>query len=146
FLPRITSVIARAAMALFVITLAFAQDRGTIRGTVTDPLGAGVPEATVTAKNVNTGLTQTVKSAADGVYTVLYLPVGNYSVTTERSGFRKSETTGVRVDVATVADVDVKLAVAGVDQSIDVTASAPLLETQGSNLGKVVPTKAISDL
>src|SRR5437660_5525837 len=127
-------------------SLAFAQDRGTIRGTITDQSGAAVPEATVTVKNVDTGLTQTVKTSGDGVYTVPYLPVGNYTVSTEKTGFRKAETAGVRVDVATIVDVDVKLTVGGVDQIVDVSAAAPLLETQGSNLGKVVATQAIRDL
>ena len=57
---------------------AFAQDRGTIRGVVTDPTGASVPEATVTVKNINTGLTQTVKTSADGVYSVLYDGKGGF--------------------------------------------------------------------
>ena len=72
-----------------------------------------MPEATVTVKNVNTGLTQTVKTSADGVYNVLYLPAGDYTVTTEKAGFRKAETSGVGVHVATVANVDVTLAVGG---------------------------------
>ena len=46
----------------------------------TDQSSAPVPDATVTVKNVNTGLTQIAKTGVDGVYTVLYLPVGNYSV------------------------------------------------------------------
>src|SRR5258706_2792928 len=122
------------ALLAIVSSALFAQNRGTIRGTITDPSGAAVPEAVVTVKNVNTGLTQTVKTSADGVYTVPYLQVGDYTVTTYKDGFRKAETTGVRVDVASVVDVDVKLAVSGVDQSIEVPAAAPLLETQGSNL------------
>src|SRR5262249_43599817 len=56
------------------------------------------------------------------------------------------ETTSIRVDVNSVAGVDVKLTVGAVDQSVEVIAAAPLLEIQGSNLGKVIPTKAISDL
>ena len=124
----------------------FAQDRGTIRGVVTDPSGATVPEATVTVKNVNTGLTQTVKTSADGVYNVLYLPAGDYTVTTEKSGFRKAETSGVSVHVATVASVDVSLAVGGTDQSVEVTAVTPLLDLQGTNLGKIIPKNAIRDL
>ena len=113
---------------------------------MTDPSGATVPEATVTVKNVNTGLTQTVKTSADGVYNVLYLPAGDYTVTTEKAGFRKAETSGVGVHVATVANVDVALAVGGVDQSVEVTAAAPLLDVQGTNLGKVIPKNAINDL
>ena len=123
-----------------------AQDRGTIRGVVTDPSGASVPDATVTVKNVNTGLIQTVKTAADGVYSVLYLPAGDYTVSTEKEGFRKSEIGGVGVHVATVSSVDVTLTIGAVDQAVEVTAAAPLLDVQGTNLGKVIPKDAIKDL
>ena len=123
-----------------------AQDRGTIRGVVTDQSGAAVPGAIVTVKNVNTGLIQTAKTEADGVYIVLYLPAGDYTVTTEKTGFQKVETTGVGVHVATVSSVDVTLKVSGVEQAVEVTASAPLLDVQGTNLGKVLPKNVISDL
>src|SRR5260370_483589 len=131
---------------LLLVGSVFAQDRGTIRGVVTDPSGATVPEATVRVKKVNTGLTQTVKTSADGVYNVLYLPAGDYTVTTEKQGFRKAETSGVGVQVATVTRVDVSLEVGGVDQSVEVTAATPLLDVQGTNLGKVIPKNAIKDL
>src|ERR1051325_5186052 len=134
------------AAVLLLVGSALAQDRGTIRGVVSDPSGAAVPEATVTVKNVNTGLTQTVKTSSDGVYSVLYLPAGSYTVSTEKEGFRKAETTGIDVHVATVATVDVTLTVGAVDQSVDVTAAAPLLDVQGTNLGKIIPKKAINDL
>src|SRR5258708_10177881 len=131
---------------LLLAGFVFAQDRGTIRGVVTDPSGATVPDATVTVKNINTGLKQTVKTSADGVYNVLYLPAGDYTVTTEKQGFRKAETSGVGVHVATVANVDVSLSVGGTDQSVDVSAAAPLLDLQGTNLGKIIPKNAIRDL
>ena len=131
---------------LFAIGTCLAQDRGTIRGVVTDQSNATVPEATVTVKNINTGLTETVKTSSDGVYSVLYLPAGEYTVTTEKAGFRKAQTSGVAVHVATVSNVDISLAVGAVDQSVEVTAATPLLDVQGTNLGKVIPKKAIQDL
>ncbi|MEO8128690.1 MAG: carboxypeptidase-like regulatory domain-containing protein, partial [Bryobacteraceae bacterium] len=125
---------------------AWTQNLGTVRGTVTDSTGAAVPQVAVTAENVDTGLKQSVNTGTDGIYSIVYLPVGNYKISTDKSGFRRSETTGVRVDVASVVDVDIRLVVGAVDQSVDVTAAAPLLETTGSNLGKVVATRAITDL
>ena len=125
---------------------ALAQDRGTIRGTVTDQSGAAVAGAEVTARNVDTGLRQPTTSGADGIFNLLYLPAGNYTVTVAMTGFRSVERTGIRVNVATVAGLDVTLAVGTVDQSVDVTAAPPLLELQGTNLGKVLPTRAIRDL
>src|ERR1035437_10262992 len=102
----------------------FAQDRGTIRGVVTDASGATVPEATVTVKNVNTGLTQTVKTSADGIYNVLYLPAGDYTVATEKTGFRKADTSGVVLHVVTVpeATVTVKNVNTGLTQTVKTSA------------------------
>ena len=123
-----------------------AQDRGTIRGFVSDSTGGIVPGATISVKNVDTGLKQTVQTAADGGYSVLYLPSGSYRVTTEKAGFRKSEATGVQVQVATVTSVDVVLTVGTLEQTVEVTAAASLLDAQGTNLGKVIPKNAIKDL
>src|SRR5215831_15862004 len=141
------SIQSRFPVAILLLAgFAVAQDRGTIRGVVTDPSAAAVPDATVTVKNINTGLKQTAKTGSDGVYSVLYLPSGQYTVTTEKQGFKKSEVSGVEVHVATVANIDVVLTVGGLDQSVEVNASAPLLDLQGTNLGKVLPKQAISDL
>jgi hypothetical protein len=131
---------------LLLAGLCFAQDRGTIRGIVTDESGAPVPEAAVTARNVNTGLELNVRTAADGVYTVPYLPAGTYTVTTQKVGFRKSEAANVPANVNTVVDVNMQLLVGSLDQKIEVTATAPLLETQGSNLGRVMGAQTLEDL
>src|SRR5260370_8187562 len=93
-------------IALFAIIAcaAVAQDRGAIRGTITDPTGAAVPEAAVTVKNVNTGLTQTVRTSSDGVFTIPYLPVGDYTVSTANAGFPKPETPRVRAHMPSILD------------------------------------------
>src|SRR5207302_9667688 len=135
-----------AVVLLCTAALGFAQDRGTVRGTVSDPTGASVPDAVVTARNLDTGLTQSARTGPDGVYNIVYLPVGSYTVTTEKPGFRKAEATNVRVGVNTIANVDVTLTVGTVDQSVEVTSAAPLLETQGSNLGRIMAAKTLQDL
>src|SRR5450432_2714867 len=91
------------------------QNQGAIRGTVSDPSAAVVSAATVTARNVETGTAQTATTNDEGAYSFPYLQIGNYQVTVEKPGFRKSETNGVRVDVASVTDVNVKMLVGGVD-------------------------------
>ena len=126
--------------------LCFAQNTGSIRGTVTDASSAVVPDASVSAKNLQTGLVQTVKTTGEGVYTLLYLPVGNYSVTAEKAGFRKEEVPNIRVDVNSDVPVNVQLSVGTTEQAVEVTGAAPMLEVTGSNLGTVLPTKAIMDL
>src|SRR5689334_803798 len=129
-------------LAAWAATAALAQDRGTIRGTITDESGAAVPGAAVAVSNVDTGLTQNLTSGAEGRYEALYLPVGPYTVVASKPGFRRTEATSIHVDVNAVATVDLKLMVGAVDQSVEVSASAVMLETQGTNLGKTIPTQA----
>src|ERR1700730_4906993 len=80
--------------------------RGTILGTVTDTTGAVVPGATVTIRNVNTGLVRTTETQADGSYRVPELPIGTYDVTVEKADFQRAVTSGVKVDVAAERRVD----------------------------------------
>jgi hypothetical protein len=141
-----TKLLRGIALLLFAGFGAFGQDRGSVTGTVTDPSGAVVPDARITAKNAATGLTQTATTGANGTYSLLYLTVGTYTVTAEKQSFRKAEANDVRVDVNTTARMDIQLTVGAVDQTVEVTAAAPLLSTEGSNLGKVLPAKAILDL
>lgn len=137
----------RLAFALFgLAAIVCAQDRGTITGTITDPGNANVPDARVTVKNAATGLTQAVTTGADGIYTVPYLPVGSYTVEVDKTGFRKATANNVQVQVNTTVRLNVALTLGSVDQTVEVTAAQPLLSTEGSNLGKVMPTKAILDL
>ncbi|MCI0627731.1 MAG: TonB-dependent receptor, partial [Acidobacteria bacterium] len=123
-----------------------AQDRGTISGIITDSSGAAIPGANVTALNPATNLAQTAVSSDDGTYNFLYLQVGNYTVTAEKPGFSKGQATDVRVSVNTTARVDVQLQVGEIQQTLEVRAEAPLLQTERSDLGRVVSTKAILDL
>src|SRR6266536_4924086 len=104
------------APLLFATALGFAQDRGTVRGVVTDETAAAVPGAVVTARNVKTGLLQTAATSAEGLYNIPYLPVGEYTVSTEKTGFRRAEATNVIVNVNSVLDINVKLAVGAIDQ------------------------------
>src|SRR5258708_17825406 len=84
---------------LAAVSLSAQTFRGTILGTVTDPSGAVVAGAKVTAKNVGTGLERTTDTSADGSYALSELPTGDYTVTVTLSGFQTSVTTGVAVDV-----------------------------------------------
>src|ERR1700678_4442730 len=83
--------------------------RGTILGTVTDPQGAVVAGATVTVKNVGTGLERTTETSTDGSYALPELQIGTYTVTITLTGFQRSVTTNVTVDVAGERRVDAAL-------------------------------------
>ena len=137
----------RSLFLTFILCfLAAAQDRGTITGTVTDPSGAAIPEAKVVIRNPATNLTQEVRTAADGAYSVPYLPAGAYTVQVEKTGFQTSQANEVRVSVNTSTRVDVQLPVGETQQVVEVSAQAQLLQTDRTDLGKVISGKAIMDL
>ena len=135
----------RSAMFLGAISC-FAQDRGTITGTVTDPAGAAIPGVAIKGTNPATGFVQNVATNNEGSYTLLYLPVGKYTVSAEKTGFRTAEAMNITVDVSTTARVDLKLEVGQVSEKIEVSAVAQAVVSERSDLGTVVTTKTINDL
>jgi outer membrane receptor protein involved in Fe transport len=130
-----------AALPLFGQTF-----RGSIIGTVTDPSGAVVVGAKVTVRNVDTGLERTTETDDTGFFTVTELPVGNYSVTVEMSGFQTALASGFRVEVAAARRVDVALVPGAVGETVEVTATIPLVETTSNVLGGAFESRQVEDL
>ena len=123
----------RQISALFFLLagIAAAQtDHGTITGTVTDPAKAVVPNAVVTATNLETGATFQTVATGTGNFTVPSLPAGTYNLTVEAPGFRKFIGQGVRVHVAQVQRLDVALEVGATTDSITVVAAAEQLKSE----------------
>ena len=125
---------------------AFAQATGTISGVVTDESGAVVPGVTVEVTNTATNQTRTVVTGDDGFYTAPLLQPGPYSVSASLQGFRTSVREGVRVTVESTARVDVKMTVGALEESVRVTADAPLVETSSASLGIVIDEKKVVEL
>ena len=97
---------------------AFAQgDRGTITGTVSDPVSAIVPGATVSAKNTESGAQFDTVTTGTGNYTLASLPAGVYDVTVSAAGFNKSVQQGLRVQVAMTIRVDIILKIGSTNES-----------------------------
>ncbi len=137
-----------AAIVLLIAsatTLSAQTFRGTILGTVTDPNGAVVPAATVTAKNIGTAIERTTNSDEFGNYSLAELQTGTYEVKVEKSGFQSSTVTNVLVEVSAERRVDVQLAVAGSDTVVIVAASTQV-ETTTNTLGGTISTKEVADL
>ena len=126
-----------AALLLFCGSAANAQTfRGTILGTVTDSSGAAVSGATVTVKNIETGLLRTATTGDDGSYSVPELPIGNYSVTVEKSGFKSGVVSGIHVEISSERRADVSMQPGQISQTIEVSGEAlPLVETTSNTLG-----------
>jgi hypothetical protein len=136
------------AFVVLAATSLMAQTfRGTILGTVTDPSGAVVAGARVTAKNVNTGLERTTQTSADGSYSIPELPVGTYTVTVSQSGFQTSSATNVAVDVAAEKRVDVALKTGEAVTIVEVSGETlPQVETTTDTLGTTFTAAQAKDL
>ncbi len=122
----IAAVMAPSLMAQSLVT-------GDLTGTVTDPSGAVVSGATVTAKSTSNGSSRTTTTTASGSYRFSLLQPGTYTVTVTAQGFSKAESSAaVNVGQATVADV--KVAVGSNSQTVEVTGAVPLVQADNADL------------
>src|SRR6266852_1856666 len=121
--------------------------RGTILGTVTDSGGLAIAGATVTVKNLDTGLVRTVSTTEDGSYSAPELPIGNYSVTVEKAGFKSGVVKGIRVEVSSERRADVVLQPGEVAQTVVVTGDTlPQVESTSNTLGGIIESTLATDL
>jgi hypothetical protein len=128
-------------------TVAVAQT-GTSRitGRVVDAKQASIAGASVTITNEATRLTQTQTTTEAGVYSFDSLPVGNYTITVEQSGFKKFQSTGNQLEVNTPLTVDAALEIGQVSEVVTVQGGAEQLQTANATIGNVVEQKAIETL
>ena len=125
----------------------FAQGAlGTITGTVSDPSGAVVGNASIEVKNQATGQIFKTVSTATGNYTVTALPVGAYDLTATVTGFKSYKRTGLDLAAAQVMRIDVPLEVGSQNESVTVTAEASLLKTESGDMTHNVKMETLTDL
>ena len=118
-----------------------AQGTATILGTVTDPSGASVAGAQVTVINIATQFTRTVDTNDSGEYVASALPTGTYSVSVAKTGFQKLERSGLELTTAARLQVDLQLSVGSQTQTVSVTASTPLLQSQSAEVSSLVDSR-----
>jgi len=119
---------------------------GSIEGTVTDATGAVVPEAKVSARNLETGFTREVESNHEGLFRLALLPVGIYEVTINKEGFTSLVRSGIRVQVGELVALDVQVMAAGAAERVNVTADAPIVETTRTDVASAVNDRAVANL
>ena len=117
-----------------------------LSGSVLDTSGAAVAQAKVTATSVATNLTHATASDSTGRYIITLLPPGDYTLTVEAPGFRKLLQTGLTLQINQQAELNLTLQVGQVSETLEVTAQAPLLETESSSLGTVVSEALVNQL
>ena len=138
-----------ALLTLFVIAVqpGRAQEvTATMFGTVTDPVGAAVPDVTVTITKPDTGQTVLVKTGPAGNYEVTSLRAGTYTLTVEHPGFERSVRSGIKLDVAQKARIDIQLRVGAVTTSVEVAGIASQVETATATVSATVDTTTVTEL
>ncbi len=119
---------------------------GSIQGTVTDPSGATVSGASVTGRNLDTGLTITTVTTDAGLYSLANLPPGRYTVSIEGPSLKKYSREGVTVQTDATVTLDVQMVLGAVSENVTVIADASQLETATSDIGATVERSLVANL
>ena len=144
---RFIAILSVTGMLLFAAAISRAQTvTGSIGGTVTDSTGAVVPNATVTVKNIATGVQTTTRSNQNGIYNFQFLPIGSYNVIGNAAGFAKITIGPLRLEIDQIAKIDIKLQVGTTSTTVNVSAEGAVLQTQSSTLATTVTANTMENL
>ena len=138
------SVLALLATILLGAAVAWASISGSISGIVTDPSAAVMPNVTVTATNTATGIQSSVQTDSKGFYNFPNLPIGNYDILVEQTGFKSFRQSAIHIDVNSAVRVDVKLEIGEVAEKVSVRADAVQVETQSTQMGEVINSQKMT--
>jgi hypothetical protein len=133
-------------LALSATTCLAQQVSATLFGTVTDPAGAVIPDAKITALNPANGRTTTATTQNDGGYVFPYLEPADYTITVEKTGFDKYEQTRVTLVVNQKSRLDIQLKVGTLATTVEATAVAPIVESGTASVGMTIDTRQVTEL
>src|SRR5215468_10943756 len=144
---RVPAILLICLLMVAAATAVAQFDTAVVLGAVRDPNGAVVPKATVTLKNLATGVTATAQTDNDGNYQFFNVKIGAYQVTAEAQGFARAVAENIQVTVKARQRVDLALKAGEVTETITVSSDvAPLLETESSDRGQVINRQQIVNL
>ncbi|HSU33897.1 MAG TPA: TonB-dependent receptor [Bryobacteraceae bacterium] len=146
FRTRCIVTIFLSACVLLVTPCAAQLATAELTGTVTDQSGADVPNAKVTVTKIDTGLSRSVVTDGSGNYKFTLLDPGVYNLSAAAQGFKKTIQSNFELQINQSAEMNLKLALGNVSETVEVNAAPPLLETQSSSIGTVIDTKLVSNL
>jgi hypothetical protein len=145
-LRKISFVVLVCALALAVSPAIYAQATGSISGNILDKSGSAVPVATVTITSLGTGLTRAEKADGSGHYLIPLLPVGNYNVHVDATGFQSAESKDLNLQGEQARELDFNLVPASVSTTVTVVGNAVAIETANASLGQVITGQQVSQL
>lgn len=134
------------AVAIATTGLHAQLSTATLSGSVTDPAGAAIPNASITLTQTTTNFTRTSTSKEDGSYREEFLPVGPYKVLVSAPGFKSLSRTGIVLSVMQDATLNLSLDIGGASETVSVTADVPLVNISNSELGATVSNEQIDNL
>lgn len=130
-----------------IVILGYSQTvDATLTGIVTDPTGASVSDAKIKVVNTGTNISHDATSDSSGVYTVPALAPGEYRIEVEQTGFKRQVLSGIVLQVAQEARVNIALQVGEVSESVTVGSSAPLVNSENATIGGVISEKRVLDM
>jgi outer membrane receptor protein involved in Fe transport len=135
------------ALVLSLQAVAYAQTgAASITGLVTDQSGATTPGVTITATNQATNVPYTAVSNEAGNYTITSVPVGRYVVKSSLTGFKTTTTKVIELEAKQIARLDFKMEVGALEDTVEVTAQAPVLQTESATVGEVISGNTVQSL
>ncbi len=144
--PGPTSWVALVALLAMSALPVFGQTFGEITGVVSDSTGAAVPNATITLTNISTNAARTTVTTNAGDYAFPSVPPAFYNIRVEHPGFKTAESKNVEVQVQASVKLDFTLQVGQVSESVEVQASAVLLQAENAAVGTVIENASITEL
>src|SRR6201981_941917 len=150
-MPSVLRHSARIAIVLGFLLLSvrlLSQDAstGAIRGTVLDPDGRPIAQATVAIVSAASGMSRSALTDGEGRFAMELLPPGDYFSRAEGQGISPPETTQTHIDVGGAVELAFRLSLAGASESVTVSGAPPLVETVPSSVSTVIDERAINDL
>jgi hypothetical protein len=139
--------LAAVCFTLLLAGLLRAQSpQATISGIITDPTGAIIHGVQVTASSAATGHRTTATSNDEGFFVLTQLPVGDYTIEAEKTGFRKYVRRELTLTTGATVALDIQLEVGQATDTVTVTGDAPLLQTRTSEVGQLIESRTVQDL
>ena len=135
-----------AVVCLSAVTCFGQGTTATLSGTASDASGASISEVTIRATNLSTNAIREAKTDAAGNYSIPFLPTGDYKVSAAREGFQMQQNDRVTLQVDQNARIDFILQVGSVNETVNVSASTVLLQTENATVGTVIDGGKIVDL
>ena len=145
-LRRIPYLVFALVLTLFVVTGVRAQSTGSMTGTVSDPSGASIPDATVTLTNTGTAQTRTVLTNTGGIFSFPELPIGTYTMQISKSGFATQKRSATELLTGQTIGIDVTLKVGSQVESIEVGTETQQVQTSTSEVASTVDQQQMVDL